>query len=118
MARTYHAKGSGYFPSRSTREGGFKDRLGKKLNTLEDFIANRADYVSVAMDKKLAIEYGTVVKIPEIEAIRKRTIEFRVVDTGGDFTGQGYTKIDICVANQQSSLDPIINGTLTLIFDP
>ena len=75
MARTYHAKGSGYFPSRSAREGGFKDRLGKKLNTLEDYIAKRADYVSVAMDGKLNIQYGTVVKIPEIEAVRKRAID-------------------------------------------
>ncbi|HUQ90360.1 MAG TPA: hypothetical protein VM120_01685 [Bryobacteraceae bacterium] len=118
MARTYKARGSGYFPHGNAMEGGFKDRLGAKLNTLQEYMANRADYVSVAMDKKLPIAYGTVVKIPEIENNYQQTIEFRVVDTGGRFTGKGYTRIDICTADKEASLDATINGPLTLKFDP
>ena len=114
--RTYRAQGSAYFPNHTALEGGFKDRRGIKLTTLQDYMANRADYVSVAMDKLLDIPYGTVVKIPEIENDYQQTIEFQVVDTGGRFTGKGYTRIDICVADQKASLDDTINGTLTLIF--
>jgi hypothetical protein len=99
-------------------EGGSLDRMGKKLNTLQDCLAGKADYVSVAMDKISEIPYGTVVKIPEIEnANNNKTIEFRVVDTGDSFKGKGFTRIDICVADRQASLDPTINGTLTLIFN-
>ena len=115
--RTFNAQGSGYYPNKSALEGGFKDRRGIKLNTLQDFLAGKADYVSVAMDPQLAIPYGAVVKIPEIEADRGKTIEFRVVDTGGAFKGKGYTRIDICTANRHESLDPTINGALTLIFN-
>ncbi|HZS55875.1 MAG TPA: hypothetical protein VFA65_15850 [Bryobacteraceae bacterium] len=115
---TYHAKGSGYYPSPTKMEGGSTDRMGKKLNTLQSFLAGQATYVSVAMDKISEIPYGTVVKIPEIEkANRQKAIEFRVVDTGDSFKGQGFKRIDICVADRQASLDPTINGTLTLIFD-
>jgi 3D (Asp-Asp-Asp) domain-containing protein len=115
--RTYSAQGSAYYPDTSALEGGFKDRRGIKLNTLQDFLANKADYVSAAMDPQLTIPYGTVVKIPEIEADRGRAIEFRVVDTGGAFKGKGFTRIDICTENRRASLDPTINGVLTLIFD-
>ena len=115
--RTYTAHGSAYYPDSSALEGGFKDRRGKNLNTLQDYLANKADYVSVAMDSQLAITYGTVVKIPEIDANRGRAIEFRVVDTGGAFKGKGFTRIDICVATRQDSLDTTINGTLTLTFN-
>ena len=98
-------------------EGGFKDRMGVPLTTLQDYMANKAAYVSVAMDAKLAIPYGTVVKIPEIEKDYQQTIEFRVVDNGGAFKGKGYTRIDICTANRHESLDTTINGLLTLVFN-
>jgi len=115
--RKYRAQGSGYYPHGSRLEGGYKDRLGAKLNTLQEYMKNRAEYVSVAMDIRLPIAYGTVVKIPEIEDDYQQTIEFRVVDTGDAFTGKGYTRIDICTANREESKDPTINGPLTLIFD-
>jgi 3D (Asp-Asp-Asp) domain-containing protein len=115
--RTYKARGSGYYPDQSALEGGSKDRRGKNLNTLQDYLANKADYVSVSMDPELPIEYGTVVEIPEINADRGRTVEFRVVDTGGAFKGKGFTRIDICTANRKESLDTTINGVLTLIFN-
>ena len=115
--KTYKAQGSGYFPDGTALEGGFKDKRGINLNTLQDFLANKANYVSVAMDAKLALPYGKVVKIPEIEADRGRTIEFRVVDSGGAFKGKGFTRIDICTANKHESRDPTINGVLTLIFN-
>ena len=115
-AKSYKAKGSGYFPDSSSMEGGFKDRRGNKLNTLQDFLAGKADYVSVAMDKNLALDYGTKLRIPELEKKYGKQIEFRVVDTGGHFKNKGYTRIDICVKDREASLESTINGTLTLEF--
>jgi len=40
-----------------------------------------------------------------------------VVDTGDAFDGKRFSRIDICVRNQAASLDPVINGSLTLTFD-
>src|SRR3954464_6279655 len=112
--QSFTAKGTGYFPDNSPMEGGFKDRQGKPLHTLQDFLAGKAPYVSVAMDSK-AFPYGTKLRIPELEKKYGRPIEFRVVDTGGAFKGKGTSRIDICTANQKASLDPTVNAKLTLI---
>lgn len=114
--QTHRAKGTGYYPDASLLEGGFNDRCGKPLRTLQGFLKGEAEYVSVAMDENLNIPYGTKVTIPEIEASYMMPIEFRVVDTGSAFTGQGYSRIDICTADWSSSLDPAINRILTLQF--
>jgi 3D (Asp-Asp-Asp) domain-containing protein len=113
---TYEAKGTGYYPDASSLEGGFTDRHGHPLRTLQDFVNGKSEYVSVAMDKELNIPYGTKLRIPEIEDAYKTKIEFRVVDTGSAFTGKGYARIDICTADSTASLDPAINRILTLQF--
>jgi len=110
----FTAKGTGYFPDNSPMEGGFKDRKGAPLHTLQDFLSGKSKYVSVAMDSK-AFPYGTKLRIPELEAKYGRPIEFRVVDTGGAFRGKGTGRIDICTANRKASLDPTVNGRLTLV---
>ncbi|HYV46627.1 MAG TPA: peptidoglycan-binding protein [Myxococcaceae bacterium] len=114
QGKGFTAKGTGYFPDNSAMEGGFKDRKGAPLHTLQDFLAGKSKYVSVAMDSK-AFPYGTKLRIPELEAKYGRPIEFRVVDTGGAFRGRGTSRIDICTANRRASLDPTVNGKLTLI---
>jgi 3D (Asp-Asp-Asp) domain-containing protein len=111
---TYRARGTGYYPHDSKLEGGFQDRSGRPLHTLQDYLAGKAPYVSVAMDKS-AFPYGTKLRIPELEAKYGRAIDFRVVDTGGAFKGRGTSRIDICTENRAASLDPTINGPLTLI---
>lgn len=116
VKKTAKATGTGYYPDSSAMEGGYVDRQGKKLNTLQDFLAGKADYVSVAMDKNEKIPYGTKLRIPELEKKYGKPIEFRVVDTGGAFTGKGTSRIDICTANEKASTDPTINGPLTLQF--
>ncbi len=108
---SFTARGTGYYPDGSALEGGFKDRRGKPLHTLQQFLAGQADFVSVAMDPH-AFSYGQRLKIHELETKYGRSIPFRVVDTGGAFTGKGRSRIDICTANNHASLDPTINGTL------
>lgn len=103
------------------REGGVVDRLGKPLYTLEDYVDGTAPFVSAACDstggapgnvKEFRI-YGFKVWIPAIRdnigtyidnpKTQPMIIEFRLVDTGGDFRGKGkkikaagHEPIDIC----------------------
>jgi 3D (Asp-Asp-Asp) domain-containing protein len=111
VSSSFTSRGTGYYPDASPLEGGFVDRIGKPLRTLQQFLAGNAAYVSVAMDTP-AFKYGTRLRIRELDAKHGRAIIFRVVDTGGAFRGKGRTRIDICTANQRASLDPTINGTL------
>ncbi len=113
-ARVYHARGTGYYPHNSLLEGGFNDRMGNPLRTLQQYLAGKATYVSVAMDSN-AFPYGTKLRIPELEKKYGRRIEFRVVDTGGAFVGRGTSRIDICTGGLRDSLDSTINGSLRLI---
>lgn len=110
---TFTAKGTGYYPSSSTMEGGFVDRKGAKLRTLQQYLAGKAEYVSVAMDTK-AFGYGQHLRIQELEAKYGRTIDFRVVDTGGAFKGKGRTRIDVCTGSAKDSVESTINGRLTI----
>jgi len=116
VKKTAQATGTSYYPDSSALEGGYVDKKGKKLNTLQDFLAGKADYVSVAMDDKAGIPYGAKLRIPELEKKYGKPIDFRVVDTGGAFGGKGNSRIDICTANEKASTDSTINGPLTLQF--
>lgn len=109
VSRSFTTKATGYYPDHSPMEGGFNDRKGKPLRTLQAFLEGNADYVSVAMDTK-AFPYGTRLRIHELEAKYNTPIIFRVVDTGGAFRNKGVTRMDICTANEKASLDPTING--------
>lgn len=111
------ARGTGYYPHNSRMEGGYLDMKGKKLHTLQDFLEGRAPYVSVAMDNKAGIKYGQPLRIAELEQKYGRQIPFRVVDTGGAFKGKGTSRIDICTRDRRASLDPTVNGPLTLQFN-
>jgi 3D (Asp-Asp-Asp) domain-containing protein len=110
---SFLSRGTGYYPANNSMEGGFLDRKGAKLRTLQQFLAGRADYVSVAMDSR-AFAYGQRLRIKELEAKYGKPIVFRVVDTGGAFRGKGKTRIDICTANRAASLDATINGRLNI----
>jgi 3D (Asp-Asp-Asp) domain-containing protein len=89
-------------------EGGNVDREGNQLHTLQQFLKSQSEYVSVAMDSK-AFPYGTRLHIPSIDLHFGRSIDFRVVDTGGAFKGKKTSKIDICVENEHESLQPYCN---------
>jgi 3D (Asp-Asp-Asp) domain-containing protein len=108
---SFVSRGTGYYPDSSALEGGFVDRRGVRLRTLQQFLAGQATYVSVAMDVN-AFKYGQRLRIRELEQKYGRSIVFRVVDTGGAFRGRGRSRIDICTANRSASLDSTINGTL------
>lgn len=110
------ARATAYYPDSSALEGGYKDMRGKPLFTLQDYLAGRAPYVSVAMDNKAGIKYGQKLCIPELDQHYGKNIPFKVVDTGSAFRGKGTSRIDICVANESESKASHINRNLTLKF--
>lgn len=110
---TFQAKATGYFPDNSAIEGGFVDRKGARLRTLQGYLSGADEYVSLAMDTN-AFPYGQKLRIQEFEAKYRRDVEFRVVDTGGAFRGRGRSRVDVCVADRQASLDATVNGMLTI----
>ena len=113
------AKGTGYYPDNSPMEGGYVDKKGAKLCTLQDFLNGKAPYVSIALDNNLyksgQVKYGDTFRIPELEAKYGKQIIFKAVDTGGAFTGKGFGRVDICTASKKDSYDSTVNGNLTLI---
>jgi hypothetical protein len=122
------AKGTGYYPANNAMEGGFVDKRGKPLQTLNDYVEARQKfpndpskwppYVSIALDKRLyangVLNYGDKFRIPELERRFGMPIEFRAVDTGGAFTGKGFSRVDICTSSARDSVDATVNGRLTL----
>ncbi|MEQ8222687.1 MAG: M15 family metallopeptidase [Candidatus Eremiobacterota bacterium] len=116
------AKGTGYYPHNSKMEGGYLDKKGNKLTTLQDVLDGKAKSAAIALDKNLyksgQVKYGDSFTIPEMDKKYGRHIDFRAVDTGGAFTGKGFSRVDICTGSKKDSLDPTVNGKLTLIKNP
>lgn len=110
----YRSRATGYYPSSNALEGGFRDRQGKRLQTLQDFLNGRAKYVAVAMDSTV-FSYGAKLCIPRLNARYGMKIPFRVVDTGGAFRKKGTNRIDICTRGLSDARDPEINRSLEII---
>lgn len=85
---------TGYTPTGApgSMEGGPVDMYGKPLHTLQEYRDGKCLYVSVAMDGLAMVPYGTRIEMPE----EFPGVEFRRVDTGGDFLGMGLTRADVC----------------------
>ncbi|XP_018579025.1 uncharacterized protein LOC108917074 [Anoplophora glabripennis] len=97
-------------------EGGYLDKKGQKLRSLQDYIDNRADYVTLSMDNALGIPYGTPVCIPELNQHYGHKILLQVRDSSFDMFQSGYTRADICVRSDVDSYDRSVNREVTLIF--
>lgn len=115
VLRQFPSRSTSYYPHNSRMQGGFWDRKGYELFTLQAYLRGEAPYVSVAMDSKVA-KYGTQIRIPELEEKYGRPIDFRLVDTGGRFKGRGTQKIDICSETKRDAYRPEVNKTLSVQF--
>ena len=106
-------------------EGGTNDRMGHPLFSLEDYLEGNAPFVSLACDSaggppgnrqefrtykyrvwlpQLSRDINSFIDVPVIGPIM---IDFRLVDTGGAFTGDtkvvreaGREPIDVCRRTQ------------------
>ncbi len=110
----YKARTTGYYPANDPMQGGFLDRRGKKLRTLEDFVDGKVDYVSVAMDSN-TLKYGAKVCIPKLNTKYGKAIPFRIVDTGGAFRLKGTSRLDICTRDKKSAHSKHVNQTLEIV---
>src|SRR5260370_9589373 len=91
---SFTARGTGYYPDSSALEGGFTDRKGAKLNTLQGYLSKKAPFVSVAMDTS-AFPYGTRLSIKELNAKYGGDIPFRFGHMRGAVRRQGHRRLDI-----------------------
>ncbi|KAK9875861.1 hypothetical protein WA026_009648 [Henosepilachna vigintioctopunctata] len=99
-------------------EKGYQDARGHKLRTMQDYIDDRTNYVTLAMDAKLNIPYGTKACIPELNQHFGHRVVFEVRDSSSDLYGSGFTRADICVRSEIDSYDIAVNraGTLYLMM--
>ncbi|XP_060531994.1 uncharacterized protein LOC132705425 isoform X3 [Cylas formicarius] len=107
-----------YYPDYADqdKEYGYQDKRGKKLRTLQDYLDDRADYVTLSMDEKLGVPYGTEVCIPELNRHFGHRVRLEVRDSSYDLYGEGYSRADICVRSEIDSYDESVNKVVTLIF--
>lgn len=122
MRQFSSVKLTGYFPppkwwykskNEAKMEGWSRDKTGKPLYTLEQYLQWKAPYVSIAGHK--SIPYGTRVRLANLEAQYGRPIECRVVDTWSAFNKQApFSKLDVCVRGKESSHSFLVN-TRTLV---
>jgi hypothetical protein len=110
---------TGYWPftaraDEKKMEGGVNDRKGKPLHTLEDYLAGKAEFVSLSGDDAVW-PYGQKVIIPWGD----RNIIGRVVDTGSHFRGPGklyrvlgYEPMDVCVASAQTVVPKLVSSQI------
>jgi len=113
-------RATGYWPftardDEKKMEGGTKDRKGNPLHTVEDFLAGKADFVSLSGDDAVW-PYGQKLLIPWVGG---KTIVGRVVDTGSHFRGAGkiyrvvgYEPIDVCVESSKSEVPKKITAQI------
>lgn len=108
-------KATGYTPENTAMEGGPQDRYGKPLQTLQQFLSGKSQYVSAAMDEKLGAVKRKICS-PELNAAFGKALKLYVVDTGQAFTGRGWARIDVANDNQAGAQSPKLNRSdLSLI---
>jgi len=111
---TYYAPGKGQTSTQKKLEGSASDRFGSPVKTLEDYLEGKASYVTVAMDTPLSKPPYKGVNLinPNFVGKNGKLIIFKVLDTGGAFTGKGSAKIDIATRSLSiaNGATPTIQG--------
>lgn len=76
---------------------------------LQDFLANRSDFVTVAMDTGLRLPYGTRLCVPPLNRHYGRLVPLQVRDTDADLDGQRFGQVDVCVISEADSYQATVN---------
>lgn len=95
----------------------FRVRAFIYICILQDYMDDRNNYVTLAMDDTLQIPYGTPVCIPELNLHFGHRLRIEVRDTSSDLRGLGFKRADICVRSEIDSYDVNVNRRVTLVFE-
>lgn len=115
----HRARLSAYWPvgpdaseAEKRREGPPVDVRERPLYSLQEYLAGRAPFVSLAADRSTRgfPRYGELVRIKELEERYGQKILFRVVDTGGSFMDTGTARFDVRVASREEGLKDEVNS--------
>lgn len=105
---------SAYYPD--LEDGELYDKNGEILNTLQDFLDFRAQFITLAMDENLKIPYATPVCIPELNKHFGHRLRIEIRDSSVDLKGMGFKRADICVRSESDSYDIAVNRRVTIVF--
>ncbi|XP_076759259.1 uncharacterized protein LOC143428346 [Xylocopa sonorina] len=90
----------------------------EELRSLQDFLDDRAEFVTVAMDLDSGILYGTKLCIPELNAKFLRQIPLQARDRSHyedvKTNSPDFSHVDICVRTEEDTYDNSVNGIVTL----
>lgn len=73
-------------------------------------------FVTLSMDEKLGLVYGTKVCIPELNQHFGHRILLEVRDSSSDLYGSGYKRAEVCVRSEIDSYDVSVNRKVTMYF--
>ncbi|KAF3428669.1 hypothetical protein E2986_14105 [Frieseomelitta varia] len=99
----YNVTLAAYYPVfDSDNESDYLDARMKKLRTLQDYIDERAEFVTVSMDLDSGIPYGTKLCIPELNEkfLRKIPLEHYTTKTTSHMVNN---KLTVKIANYANS---------------
>ncbi|XP_043506696.1 uncharacterized protein LOC122527009 [Frieseomelitta varia] len=115
----YNVTLAAYYPVfDSDNESDYLDARMKKLRTLQDYIDERAEFVTVSMDLDSGIPYGTKLCIPELNEkfLRKIPLEARDKSHYNNVktNSPDFSHVDICVRTEEDTYDNSVNRVVTL----
>ncbi|XP_048267269.1 uncharacterized protein LOC105666395 isoform X2 [Bombus terrestris] len=115
----YNVTLAAYYPVfDSDNEFDYLDARTRKLRNLQDYLDDRAEFVTVSMDLDSGIPYGTKLCIPELNEKFLRPIPLQARDKSRyDDVGKNspdFSHVDICVRTEQDTYDNSVNGIVTL----
>ncbi|KAJ8965695.1 hypothetical protein NQ317_009897 [Molorchus minor] len=120
--RTYeNVSLTAYYPDYNDQDSGlgYQDKKRKRATNFTgdyDFVDGRAEFVTLAMDPKLEIPYGSKICIPELNNHYGHRILLEVRDSSIDLYGGGYSRAEICVRSEIDSYDKHVNRIVNLVF--
>ncbi|KOX70642.1 hypothetical protein WN51_03700, partial [Melipona quadrifasciata] len=115
----YNVTLAAYYPVfDSDNESDYLDARMKKLRTLQDYLDERAEFVTVSMDLDSGIPYGTKLCIPELNAKFLRNIPLQARDkshySNVKTNSPDFSHVDICVRTEEDTYDNSVNRVVTL----
>ncbi|XP_011344966.1 uncharacterized protein LOC105283692 isoform X2 [Ooceraea biroi] len=109
---------SAYYPIFGTDDKrNHLDDQGKMLNTLQDYLDDRAPYVTVAGNLKSGIPYATQICIKELNEQFGRRISLQIrdqIDYESDEVDLDFSRLEICVRSEEDTYDAYVNRLVTV----
>ncbi|XP_014241392.1 uncharacterized protein LOC106662097 [Cimex lectularius] len=92
------------------------DMHNHMLSSLQDFLYKDFKYVTLAVDHKLHLPYGTKVCIPAMNHHYLKFINFEIRDTSEELDSRGYEQFNVFVSSKKDTYDKVMNRDVGLFI--